>query len=1581
MKKTKISLLIFAFSILCLKQAYAKTDTTSDLLKAYCGASVLTQVFKNLNLNSSQANSAIISLKAQADQNRGLNSLYEIKLAAEKAGLYTYALKTDFTTLCSLVKKGQVIANITGNRHFCLIDRITQKGIKVYIPGINFTHPTIPVSEFLETWGSSAVLLLTDKNLNLKKYAGNYKFVSEIELKNILGGQGCANASGPGFGVGSSGRGSQGNGSGKSGSDSSNAAADSVTTEPVVIQNGNLFLNYNDIVVPTRGLPLKLKRYYNSEVVSEVQGWLPEPGAGSWAIENGEYSGQGDRSTSDLKLQDLTLELDMQTIQPGAHYSWETAWVNIRYTEDPNDVRKAYNCYYFLMHTDGKIELAKWQNGAQSFLVSKATAYRPTNKNHIKITASGGNIQVYINGALEINYTDTNPVASGRVALQSYFCHAHFDNVKISSGAQTYNYDFNTDDNEFIFGYGWTHSYSLRLKEYLDHVTLFRENNAKEIYVPNADGTYSSVPVNYYSKLTKDSGGFSLKDKIGTVYRFDLSGRLQYIEDRNLNRTTLSYSNVNGKTLLTVITEPTGRKITLEYGVNNMVSKAIDPLGNYLQYSYDTANHLVKVIDRNGNATNYAYDTVTHNLTSLTDPEGNIYRYNYAYNDRVNDQTDPLGQKTTFDYLWSTVHVINNRGEIYKYNFDYYRFLQSITDPQNIMERSVNDANGNVIDYYDKNSKHTAFTYDVNGNRTGIYDANNKWTTYTYDTTFNLPKTFTDARSNVTAFNYDTKGNLLQSVNAEGKATIYNYNSFGQPNSIIDPKGNLTKFTYDDYGNLSAKTDSLNKTTYYNFDILGRLTKITNALGNSTQYTYDNNGNILSLKDALNKITSYAYNKNDKLTLVADPLGNTTKYTYDCFGNLLSVTDASNNTTNYTYDTINQMHLNKANLLSITDAKGNKTNYNYDSLDRLNKVIDAQNNSLQFGYDPQGNLISRQDANGKTTTYSYNALNRLTGIQDPEGNYFIYTYDEVGNLTWETDNMVGYVDSINYTYDKINRMKSQVYRDLTRLDYTYDSNGNRNTLDISGLGRISYDYDNLNRLIKITTPDSKITQFSYDELSRRTQLNYPNGALSTYVYDNASRLKQLINKDKSSLDISKFIYTYDDAGRRTKVDLINGAVSYDYDKLNQLIQESGTVGGKVFTANYSYDPVGNRKTALEDGLSTSYSYNNLNQLTKTQAAGSKLIQVKGNVQDVNPVSVVVNGMNAQVANNQFVVDNLPLASGLNTIKAIATDSAGNSNSHQISVTYNSSASSTTYTYDKNGNLTQRQAGSSTENFSYDGENRLKTYTSPSQSASYIYNGRGQRLARTVNGITTRYYYDGDEIILEKTGSNSIYYLHGPRVDELIVDSRGYCYQADGLGSVVNLTDNSGAKTASYDYKAFGSIRNQSGSVPNPWLFTGRQFDFESGLYYNRNRYYNPAVGRFITQDPSLIINPQSRIIPYLLLSQLPNPLELQSYLYCINNPTNLTDPFGLEPGLQEQWLTELGVPLVIFTLVEVGPVVIPWVLENAVPWLVPINMILSPITNVKMPPGSGTAIKQFVERSGPVIQMIIEDSRTKGWPY
>jgi len=1462
--------------------------TTS--FKAYCGSAVLKEALGNLGVETLLQEKLIKNLDSLADQKLGFNCLYEIKEAAKEAGLHTLTVETDLASLETLTQHAQVITNITGNRHFCVVESVSKEDVLVYIPGLNYEYPKMTLEEFGDYW-DKVVLLISKEKIDLEKPNFSFKYASDEQTREIIGAQGCGNVSGrAGNATGAWGGVRWGMGN------ASSFVNSFTTSDPVVLNSGNLFLEVEDVNIPTKGLPLELTRFYNAEIVSEVPGWLPEPGAGSWVIEDGEYSGQGDRSSSDLVADDFTLELDMQTIQPGSNHSWETAWVNIRYQEDAADPRKARNCYYFLIHTNGKIELAKWKDGTQYWLFNKSTGYSAANKNRIRIEAYGANIKVYINGNLEINYTDPNPVlGQGRIALQSYFSHAHFDNIYIAAAdGSTHNYDFNADDNEFIFGYGWTHTYNWRVVQYPTHITVIEPNNLKQIYLPLADGTFQPIPLENHQEFTKDGGGYSLRTKHGTHYRFDTQGSLAYIEDRNLNRTELNYSDIGGRRLLTSVIEPTGRTITLSYGANNQVSRVTDPAGAFLQYFYDAAGQLTAAVDRNGNQTLYGYDPVTHNLTQLTDPEGNIYTYTYLYNDRVNDQTDPLGQKTTFDYLWTTTHVINNSGKVYKYNFDENRFLQSITNPQNRMERTINDENGDPINYYDYKGNRTYYTYDGSGNRTGIYNAQQKWTTFTYEPNYNQIINSTDARGSVTVFSYDAKANLLQSVDAEAGSVDYTYNGFGQVISVKDSRGKITSFNYDTYGNLISKTDPQNNITTYTYDILGRLTKVTDAQGKSTEYTYDKNGNPLSVKDALGNIARYTYTPQDKLFSVTDPLDNTTDYTYDCFGNLLSVADAQGNTTTYTYDTENQMHFNKANLLSIIDTRGNTSLYQYDSLDRLINTTDAAGASYQFGYDRQGNITTRQDTTGATTTYYYDNLNRLYKVKDPQGLLFHYTYDEVGNLTEVSD----YADHLYYTYDRLSRITSQAYLDGTRMAYTYDANGNRVSLEVSGLGEVFYTHDSLNRLTRINLPDGRTTEFSYDELSRRTQVIYPNAATASYAYDALGRLTQLVNKDPQASEFSRFVYAYDANSRRTRMDSSKGTTSYTYDELNQLLSEQGAMDSQNLSSIYSYDEVGNRLSLFEDNLITNYAYNTLNQPISSTIVPQKLISVEGTVLDENPVSVSVNGIPATLSGTQFTAENVPLNPGVNTLRAEATDTAGNTGVHEITVTYQAflPTATTEYSFDTNGNLIGKTSAGTTETFIYDHENRLKTYTSPTASASYVYNGEGRRLSKTVNGLTTKYYYDGAEVILERGPSGDIYYIHGPRIDELIVDSRGYSYHTDGLGSVVNLTDSSGNQASSYSYNAFGNLTGSTGTVTNPWLYTGRYLDNESGLYYYRNRYYDPKVGRFITRDPSLLLNALSGVVPYLLPQQLGSPQQLHKYLYCINNPVNWIDPWGLEGG-------------------------------------------------------------------------------------
>jgi RHS repeat-associated protein len=126
------------------------------------------------------------------------------------------------------------------------------------------------------------------------------------------------------------------------------------------------------------------------------------------------------------------------------------------------------------------------------------------------------------------------------------------------------------------------------------------------------------------------------------------------------------------------------------------------------------------------------------------------------------------------------------------------------------------------------------------------------------------------------------------------------------------------------------------------------------------------------------------------------------------------------------------------------------------------------------------------------------------------------------------------------------------------------------------------------------------------------------------------------------------------------------------------------------------------------------------------------------------------------------------------------------------------------------------------------------------------------------------------------------YIYGPCTDEPIsmIEAAGnyvgtYYYHCDGLGSVVGLTNSSGNTVEVYEYDVYGRLGATDASHPNRFMFTGREYDKETGLYYYRARYYNPQIGRFLQTDP----------VGY--------EAGINWYRYCVNNPLNCVDPQGL----------------------------------------------------------------------------------------
>ncbi|MEK9141789.1 MAG: RHS repeat-associated core domain-containing protein, partial [Nitrospirota bacterium] len=151
-----------------------------------------------------------------------------------------------------------------------------------------------------------------------------------------------------------------------------------------------------------------------------------------------------------------------------------------------------------------------------------------------------------------------------------------------------------------------------------------------------------------------------------------------------------------------------------------------------------------------------------------------------------------------------------------------------------------------------------------------------------------------------------------------------------------------------------------------------------------------------------------------------------------------------------------------------------------------------------------------------------------------------------------------------------------------------------------------------------------------------------------------------------------------------------------------------------------------------------------------------------------------------------------------------------------------------------------------------------------------------------NGITRRYVYDGEDILLEYDGANVLQarYTHGRGIDEPIAVTKGgntFFYHQDGLGTVTDLTNSTGATAKSYSYDAYGNLVDQTGTVEQPYTYTGREFDSESGLYYYRNRHLDTTTGRFLQKDPQFTFRGG----------------DLNIYRYAKSNPILRRDPFGL----------------------------------------------------------------------------------------
>ena len=960
-------------------------------------------------------------------------------------------------------------------------------------------------------------------------------------------------------------------------------------------------------------------------------------------------------------------------------------------------------------------------------------------------------------------------------------------------------------------------------------------------------------------------------------------------------------------------TDSQGSKWTYYYNDLGIIERVIDPLGNdkTQQHNKVTSTSLDWQEDLNGNRTTYTYND-DGNINSKTDSLGNTWSFTYASGSNLKTETtDPLGVTTHYEY--------DSNGNVTRVDRNYGGSLENATvntyDSQGNLTSATNplgnttvyeyDANGKLTRITDPSGGTTAYTYDLRGNKSTVTNAKGNVTSYAYDLMGRL-LTSTDPLGNTKTYTYDAVGNMTSVFDSSGNTIAFEYDNYDRLVRQIDPLGNVLTFGYDSKGNITSLTDSNGNTTSYAYDVHYKLTKTTDALGNEIRYAYDAEGNLLSITDKNGQTTSFVYNELDQRISETNAAGEITSYNYDSRGNLISTALPNGNTIIRTYDALSRViriedsmgvietitYNAAGNVITKTDSLGNTTSFAYDENNRLIRITGPMSQSITFEYDETGKMISRTDKEGTITLYSYNALGQKTSITDALGNTTSYNYDASGNLASITD-ANGNVTS--YTYDSANRLVREAFADGTYISYSYDALGNRisrtdqngqttayvyNALnqlilaDYPGENDINNSYDNMGNLVSSSNQNialtfaydsvgrliqeaqgNKIVSFIYDLANNKKTTTYPGGISVSQVRDLRGRLSKI--EDGSSNSIAE--YVYDSSSRLVGRNYINGVQASLIKNVNGWVTDIAyTAGGvQLFKFQYGHDRTGN--TLFSKRL-----HNLENSSQYTYDADHRLIQDKtGVLNDSGSIP-------SPSTQTDYGLDGL--GNWLSKTSNTTTQTRSHNEMNEL-VNLDGSAVS----YDNNGNLVD----DGTNAYEYDFENRLIKVTRKSDNvllAEYLYGPFGRRIEKNISGVQSVYIYTGARVIEELNEADSVEnaYVYGNGIDEVVClmqAGNSYYYISDQLGSTIALADSSGSVIEEYSYDSYGKSSDIS-SLGNPYMFTGRRLDDETGLYYYRMRHYNTDFGRFMQRDP----------IGY--------GDSMNLYEYVRSNPLRWTDPSG-----------------------------------------------------------------------------------------
>ena len=727
-----------------------------------------------------------------------------------------------------------------------------------------------------------------------------------------------------------------------------------------------------------------------------------------------------------------------------------------------------------------------------------------------------------------------------------------------------------------------------------------------------------------------------------------------------------------------------------------------------------------------------------------------------------------------------------------------------------------------------------SYAYDAWGNRTSETDEVGATQTFAYDATYHLFRTQRcDALGHCQATAYDTVlGGVTSETDPNGKSRTRTYDALGRLATETQPMGGTSQYQYLSWGTPTAQrirqilpdgsADGLWAEEY--LDGAGRTYRWVREGGFERQQQF------FGLTTRTWKLSAWYAPATEAPAYQV--------YAYDGAGRMVRSTNPDG--------TFAEVSYGDGYVVRTNEVGDVRTEYQ-DGSGQVGRVVEwdgAASRTTLYTHDALGRLIATVDSAGATSTSTWDSLDRRIQTCDPDLGCWSYGYDLAGRQTSSTD---ARGVTLTMTYDAVGRPLRRTRPDGTAVIWTYDQTGHgdgkgdRPTSVTWSTGNDSFTYDATGRVTSNTRcvlGQCRTTSWTYDALGRQTAVTYGDGEVVTTTYDSLGRLAAVPGYVTAA--------TWNARDQLTAMTFANGtAQSFAYSATRGWLTSSSVTAGatSLYQIAYGYDAAGRvtSSSSTTDALQNStFAYDRLGRLT------------------------AVGGAQAE----SFAYTPTGNIASSSTLGAY---SYGTGKVHAVTATATSGA----YAYDANGNVTS--GGGRT--LTWDADNRLATMSAAGGTSTYSYDPDGQRIARQTAAGTTRFYGKLLEVGADGTVVKHVY--AGPMVVARKSTAGTFWMHQDRLGSIKLMTSATGTAARHYDYSAYGRTTTTAGTAANVRGFGGHEADADSGLVYMNARYYDPALGRFLSPD-TMVPDPI-------------NPQALNRYAYAYNNPISNIDPTGHVP--------------------------------------------------------------------------------------